>query len=427
MSAVLPQQINYTEPMSSLSPDAQSIEIACSPSNGQTFQQGSQIYCDFVSRGFLIPDSLFIRYNLNITLGAAGTASSIIGCPVYAPFSRVDVLVGSQTIDTIQSYNLLMHMMSNCTLDVAQKYGRQQGFGYLNSTGTVALEDLDGRYIGNTATTVPSNHSAPFMCVLSNSEKLIPLFAMPAVRVVLTLDSLTNFSTFTFAAGSSYTISNFELVYKIVDLGGNVQEIVRNMGDKIYIKSQSFSCATNSLATGTQGYVELVYNQRYASVKALLAINGCTGSANYQNKNFDSVDITNNNGEYSFMLGGVVYPQKALSTLTNKAGILEELRQAFGSIYDKTNAMSINSVEWNMTSTGSTTAVNYPGKFYVGVSTEKLGSNSLLTGVSTENSPISYRVSLGTATGQVHNITLIVNYDALWEIDFVNRQVSLKV
>jgi hypothetical protein len=66
------------------------------------------------------------------------------------------------------------------------------------------------------------------------------------------------------------------------------------------------------------------------------------------------------------------------------------------------------------------------GKFYIGTSTEKLSSDSLLTGISTQNSPISYRISLGSSTGQAHLITLVANYDALFEVDTVNRQVAVK-
>lgn len=435
MSIVLPQSINYSEQLSALPSDTQSIEIACSPSNGQTFScigGGQQIYLDLVSRGFLIPDSMYIRYTAQTT--SSTNASAIVGCPVYTPFQRLDVIVGSQTIDTIQNYNILMHMISNCTLDVAQKYGRQTGFGY--STGATAnIEDLDGKSVG---TSLTYSVSAPLMSVLSNSDKLIPLFAMPSIRVVLTLDSSTNFGTGTVAVGgatptgnvlTAFNINNFELVYKIVDFGGNVQEMVRGMGDKIYIKSQSFSTASNILPSGSQGYVELIYNQRYASIKALLASFGCSG-VQYANRNFDSIDGTNGNAEYSFMLGGVVYPQKPLNTSTNRAGILESLRQAFGSIYDKTNCMAINNTEFTIAATAATTTAitsyQVPGKFYVGVSTEKLGS-SLLTGVSTENSPISIRCTLGTATAITHNVMLVVNYDALWEIDIANRQVSLKV
>jgi hypothetical protein len=262
------------------------------------------------------------------------------------------------------------------------------------------------------------------MSILSNSEKLIPLFAMPQIRIVLTMDAIANcFNIATGGAVTAFTLSNLELCYKVVDMGGQVEDMVRSMGDKIYIKSQSFSCASQTLASGSTGYNELVFNQRYASVKSLYAING--GTTIGANKAFDSTDITTNNGDYSFSVGGVIYPQRPISSLVNRAGALMELKSATGSIYDKSNSFAFNSVEYAAVSATVTTA-QAMGKYFIGTSLEKLNSDSLLTGISTQNSPISYRISLGSATGQAHLITLVANYDALFEVDTVNRQVAVK-
>ncbi len=107
-------------------------------------------------------------------------------------------------------------------------------------------------------------------------------------------------------------------------MGVNVEEMIRGMGDKIYIKSQSFASSSNTLAASNAGSYELIYNQRYASIKSIFAILGnSTG-----NKQFDSVDISSSNGEFSFSCGGVIYPSKPLNSKTNKAGILQELRSA---------------------------------------------------------------------------------------------------
>jgi hypothetical protein len=422
MSVVLPQSINYAEGLPSLPDATTQIPIAASPVNGAAFTPGSQVQFDLVNRGFLVPDSMYLSYNGTMTMTAAQT--NLIGCPVYTPINRLDVQIGSQTVDTIQNYNNVMNMLSNTTLDVAQKFGLQSAFGYNNSTTAApSLDLLDSRDFGATAGTFPWQVSAPLMSVLSNAERLLPLFAMPQVRITLTLDAIANI--FTAPAGvSAVSFSNFELRYKIVDMGGAVEQMVLSMGDKIYVKSQSFSSSSNSLASGSTGYIELIYNQRYASVKSLFAINGCTAAATV-NRAFDSVDIGTNNAEYSFAVGGVIYPQRALSSLVNRAGILQELRSALGSVYDRNNAFAISSVEF-LYNSGSTTTAAAPGKFYVGTSVEKLNSDSLLTGISTQNSPISYRISTGTATAQVHTITLVVNYDALFEIDTVNRQTALK-
>jgi hypothetical protein len=423
MSVVLPQSVNYADSLPSLPDNTQQIPVVASPVNGQTFTSGSQIQFDLLNRGFLVPDSMYLRYTTTVTNTGAFQVYQI-GCPAYNPFNRLDVQVGSQTVDTIQSYNVLMNMLTNVTLDVAQKYGLQSGFGYLNNTTVPSLEQLDARDLGAVATTQSYSLGAPLMSILSNSDKLIPLFAMPQIRIVLTMDSIA--SCFNIASGgavTAFTLSNLELCYKVIDMGGNVEDMVRSMGDKIYIKSQSFSCASQTLGSGSSGYNELVFNQRYASVKGLFAING--GTTIGANKAFDSTDVTTGNGEYSFSIGGVIYPQKPISSLINRAGALMELKSATGSIFDKSNAFAINSVEFSANSATATTA-QAMGKFFIGTSTEKLNSDSLLTGISTQNSPISYRISTGTATGQAHLITLVVNYDALWEVDTVNRQVAVK-
>jgi len=433
MSVILPSSVNYRESLPSLPEGCQQINVASSPINNQTFSPGDQIIFDFLNRGFLIPDSIYISYRWTATLSNGTNTPQLIGCPVYTPFNRLDLQIGSMTVDSIQNYNVVMNMLSNLTLSVSDKYGLQSAFGYNKADGTSAvpsLEELDGRTIITGAANLTGSFSAPLMSLLSNSEKLIPLFAMPQVRLILTHESLgvmfrqdgTNI-----VSPASWQLSNVELRYKIVDMGGNVEEMVRGMGDKIYIKSQSFASSANTLLGGSTGSNELIYNMRFASVKSIFAINGST--SNNSNGRFDSVDLTSNNGEYSFLVGGIQYPQKPLSALTNKAGILQELRTAMGSVYDKNNSFAINTLEFSQVSTtpGATNTVICPAKCYIGTSLEKLNSNSLLTGISTQNSPISYRITTGTSIGAANStVTLVVNYDALIEVDLMNRQCSVK-
>ena len=421
MSIVLPTSVNYKESLPTLPEGTQQINVSANPINGQNFNQGQQIYFDLLNRGFLVPDSMYIAYNYASTnlVGA-----ELIGCPVYTSFSRLDVQIGSQIVDSMLNYNVMMNMLSNLTLSVGEKYGLQSSFGYYNSTGVPNLEQLDGRILTVNET---GSFAGPLTSILSNSEKLIPLFAMPQIRIILTIDSLTNMFTSTIAP-TGWTLSNVELRYKVIDMGGNVEEIIRGMGEKIYIKSQSFASSTNMLAAATAaGGYDLIYNQRFASVKSIFAIMG--GGVAGANKQFDSFDLTQNTGDYSFNIGGVQYPQRPLSSRVNRAGIMQELRTAVGSIFDKNNSFSINSIEWSYNGgTGSNATVTTPGKFYIGCSTEKLNSNSLLTGISTQNSPISFRINTGAASigANSSTITLVINYDALIEVDLINRQCSVK-
>ena len=77
---------------------------------------------------------------MKITAGAA-QATVILGCPVYAPFARIETYINSQQVDSVQDYNVVAHSWSNLFLGVNEKYGNQFGFGYDNTTGTMDKQD----------------------------------------------------------------------------------------------------------------------------------------------------------------------------------------------------------------------------------------------------------------------------------------------
>jgi len=421
MALVLPSSIDYKQSLPALPDSAQQINVAASPVNGASFTPGQQIQFDLLNRGFLVPDSMYISYSWAVTKGAAADDVAFFrATPAYGVFNRLDCQIGSQTVDTIQNYGLVMHMLVNTQMTVADKYGMQFGYGYGPAAGGVpSLEQLDGRGLP-AAVSATGSFSVPLVSLLSNAEKLIPLFAMPQIRLTLTVDSLANIFNTVALGVTGLTLTNVELRYKCCDMGGAVENIVLGMGDKLYIKTQSFSCSSQTLPA-TIGYNELIFNSRFASVKSLFAVNGSASVNGF----YDSIDLTSNNGSYSFSVGGVNYPQKEISTATAKAQALMELRSAVGSIFDKNNSMSINSIEFSYIP-GQATTATAPGKFFVATSTEKLNSDSLLTGVSTQNSPISYRINTGTTTAAASTVSLIVNYDALLEVDTMSRQASVK-
>ena len=118
---------------------------------------------------------------------------------------------------------------------------------------------------------------------------------------------------------------------------------------------------------------------------------------------------------------------------------MQELRKSQGELYDPTNAMSINTIEFSYTdaivglaNAGATpTTLIQPGKFIIGIDTCKLGSGSthnLLNGTSSQNSPIiNVLMNLTAATLAARNLNLVIKYDALVEFDPATRMLSAKV
>ena len=81
----LPNSVNYSTPIPSLPDNATKYSVALQPVNGSSFLAGGQqIIFQFANRGFLIPDSVYLRYKCAIVNGA--TASAMLGTPVYTPF-----------------------------------------------------------------------------------------------------------------------------------------------------------------------------------------------------------------------------------------------------------------------------------------------------------------------------------------------------
>lgn len=419
MSVALPYSMDYTQQHLSLPENITSTNVTLNPVNGATFSPSSVIIFDFLNRGFIDPQTIYLRYKWAVT---TATGAEMIGTPVYTPFVRLETLIGSTVVESQNQYNQNCHLLVNLTTDVASKYGMQNAYGYTGNTGVTSLADMDGR-------TMIANETGSFSGLLpgllSNCEKMIPAFAMSQIRVQLTMDSLANMFAVlaTPINPTAFTLSNVELCYTMVDAGPAVENMVRSLGT-FYIKSQSIANSSVSLANATTGSISLVYNQRLASVKSAYVLFTGTSTASL-NKWADFYDPTSSNGELNINVGGIQYPQRPLSTLNNKNGILQFLRNATGSIYDKSNTLSINSLEWNRQG-NDTTTTKEPAKMIFGINLEKVHTPALLTGISTQNSAITVQLSTSTATAQTHTVNLLLAFDALIEVDTATRMVSVK-
>lgn len=437
MSVILPKELMYSDSLPVLPSGVQNLEQTLSPVNGSSFScatAGSVVQWDLPARGYLVPDSVYIKYKYAIT--SAGECK-IRGTPIYSPLQKIEVLLGSQTVENIPNYNVVSNMLTNLTLNVAQKYGLQSSYGYRVDGDVVPnMESFDGRHCEQNEI---GSLSAPLPCILSNAEKLVPLGMMPTVRIQLTLDSVANIfapasvaivadavagtqASVATVVPTDFVISDFLLCYTMIDFGPEVDRMIMSMGEKILIKSQSFTNSSSTLASGTIGAVELVFSQRLASIKSLFLHNSSTSI----NGIFDAFEISTS-GDYQFNIAGKYFPPRPINaSLASKTGILMELKKACGSLADKTNNFSINSVEFGRV-LGTASSVVAPAKCYIGVNTEILPSNSvLLSGTSTQNSPITVRMNITTATASIVSCSLIACYDAIIEVEPENKNAIIR-
>ena len=163
----LPNQLDYSQSISEL-PECQNYEVCLTPTTGAgSYSPGGVIKFDFQNRGFIDGSSITLRYKYTVT---SAVGAEIIGTPAYTPFLRLETLIGSQVVESINQYNQVAGFLyMNTSFDQAMKYGVQPSMGYLNNTGVPTLEQLDGRVcvVNETGT-----FSCPLVGLLSSSPSL---------------------------------------------------------------------------------------------------------------------------------------------------------------------------------------------------------------------------------------------------------------
>jgi hypothetical protein len=441
----LPKLVDYSTPLATLPDSTVNYLVTSTPTNASTFKAGSTIIVDLNNvPGFLDPASLSFRYKYTATSASKSSLTvaqnfGIVGCPAYSPFLRVDILANSAVVESINNYNSVATMLTNLTLGVSEKLGQEFSLGFAGPNGDADMSnqnDTDGVVLASaaanasiTAQDVSSFVSAPLIgCSLAYAEKLVPLDYVNW-RIQLTLDSLANIgSNLTSDVPlSDYTISNFELVYNQIQFPSNVNQQIKMANPKIRIKTKSFGVGAQPISAGSTGTINLYYNLRYASIRSLFLMCGGTNTTNSANKLMDAIDPTSANGSIQFYCNGTAIPQNPLSSLNNRAGILNELRRAMGSIYERSNSMAIGASEF-LIKPDTPSSIVIPAKFYVGVNCQKLTESQdyMFSGISSANSQINVIINTGTAipANSSLNALLIASYDAIYEIDTLTRQMN---
>ena len=424
--AQLPKELNYIEGMASIPDTTRTIRMVVAPSNVPTASSSQQIIFDLPdSNGYIVPGTLKINYKASVTTDASDVY--VKGVPAYTFFNRCDTFVqqGSQMIEGIAQYGALCDKLYATKLTMSHKLGNAVGLGLLDDATAPTNVNLNGRVLANGANSF--SMSAPLGCIISNCDKLVP--ARCGFRIVLTTDDKGQIFV-PAANATAFSLSNIELAYDMVEFNSpEIDAAVMGMNDgQVVLKSQSYSLTSQSLASGANGTQTLTFNNRFSSIKSLLAMFGGSGADQVGGSYYDSVDITSGQGSFVYEIGGKQYPERPLSAANNKAAIFSALADCWGgnshALYNE--SMSILPVEFSMEEATTTTAAT-PGRFYFGQNVERLQTSAMVTGVSSLNTAINLRIDLPTATTLSHQVSLVCLYDSILTIDLMSKQASVRV
>ena len=424
----LPKELQYNK-YYKLPKSVQCISLATNALNN-TAGPGEKLEFDFVSRGKMVPNTLWLEYEL-VPTGQTVSGALIRGIPFFAPFSQSRILIGSQGFDDQQSYNAICSALVDLKMTTSQKYAHARNLG-LSLTN-------DLLYGGLTSTTgVKLDLAGPLPNMLSNASNQIPLAWMPQVRLQLTLAQVSEIFQVLAATSlpTNYSVINAVMHYDIIEYGEDYdREILSSMLDEngmLNIKTMSYSTSAQVISIGSSGNIEYVFNTRFGSIKSLFAFFPPGGSLSAWQQ-FESFDPTSSSGEISVSVAGRRVNERALSTSVNKnAGIPELVLALNGSQNILSATFHINYEGWTLNNGATSinaTPTSYPtqyGSFLYGCNCEKLSSNEvLLSGISTESSPISVNLNFSTATTATQSVRLTILYDAIIQISPSNKSCQI--
>jgi hypothetical protein len=441
--AALPKEIQYNKPMASLPMDTTMNNITVRPSNSQVFSLGGEIVqFDLPAHSFLVPSSMTLRGRIKISAATgAAVQAHISGVPAASWIQRVETIVGGALLESVNDYGRLYNMIGQTKIDYATKAGLMTELAYgANAQVDPTFSNLNGRTLEVPDTNTTGAQDIPFAlplgCLLSSCSELIPLGHMGGVRIQITTAQLVDFITGTLGTtGGVFTVENLELNFNLVDFGAGMDSVVRSMADQngdLVLRSQGWNVSNVNWPANTgANAATYIYNVRLSSIKSLVLQGTGEAKDSANLGKYDAVRAAGNTGSTQFFVANRPFPPTPLRE-ANNAAVMSALRQAFGEAHDVYSSnIAIPQKQWVGIAdliSGTASTVATPAAHFVGVNTEKLSTNQvMMSGESSQLSPINVRLDTSEATNAAATLTLFACYDALISLNLPTRMVAVRV
>lgn len=422
--SVLPKEVNYA--VAQVPPSVRGESFVAVPQNGSSFTEGQQIQLALVqnSGSYFVAGSGYLTFTIKATSHATED-NYLLGIPAASVFSRSDLFINSQNVESIANYGALVNTLFHGKMNIAQKAGLSYPFGVSLTSGDATK--VDSRLLAGGDGAQSISVSVPLCNLLQNCEKMIPL-DMGEFRLLLTVDNLLNISCKSDGTTSSLTafsITDVEYHYDCVVFDAQTDALIKGsqvdaQGD-LYIKTESYQTSQSVVASGQQGSLELPFANSLTSIKSL--ITNFTRSDRY--KQFASYDITAG-GQVSWSIAGQPFPPRPIDLLNHRSSAVME---TIGALHgNKANpaytncAYSANNFRDVAVVQGSDD-VRDLSKATFGCSTEKIDGSYMLTGVSSMNSNSTVKLNIASATPVACNVLMIFDHDAILKYNPATNQV----
>jgi hypothetical protein len=228
--------------------------------------------------------------------------------------------------------------------------------------------------------------------------------------------------------GSSYTLTNLELVVDYIEFEGVSLEAVYQYAPPsgpVYCHGSTYKCYTDSITTGTDGFYTHILPHRSLSVKQVLSATHLSTIANGGDA-FGRVFPYGADGSLSagLSIGGQKWPQKPITTVAEAFTELQKSQHSFNSLLMNGSISSTEYAKWLNTTTNSSA-----DKAVLGFDTEiydKKGS-TIVNGQNWTGLNVFLEGEVGLSTGAALSAPLNRNTFVLFDVIYVYSDGVLSV
>ena len=390
---------------------SRSLRTEVVPSNGNSFNMNNTIIFDLpsnVSNTFWDAQSSYVRLNFK---NNDGHYVDFEGGGFPTCIRRIEMLLGGQTLCSIDSYNVLYQMMFD--LDTAEQFRTNAGARLFGSSATAAGERV--------ATTASRDVCFPLaLTPIVQSSKYWPLFGREPLRIRIELDTAKR-GLIAEDAGledSNIVISEVALVMYQLELGNDVMSQVASASGGMmrlampsYQHHQATLAATSSSVAATLGYSMSSLNRILVAqrLSAVTATNVTIGNRSQCNLTQANVKI-----------GGVQYPQIAIKDRNDQGA--EVLAEALVSQRALLSWGHDSSIE-----IGAGFAANEPtgtnnantGHFLLDIDLEsqRVDAGSLVAGVNCIGQVVQFEATYDAGVTAAHVLDIYAEYTIMAQLD----------
>ena len=424
--------------------NGRSYRCSIPPTNASTFAPASMIVLYIPARRncFLDPQQTYLR----LTVQNPDTAQNnyfnldaLGSCFI----NRIDVFSGSNLLETIQSYNVLMNAIVDLNMNGATRSAASAMYGTVDYYNSTSIPRQGGKIgLGKQYTVCIPIISGIFGIL---AEKYLPLHSLADdIRIEITLEQndLAVCYAAAYGAGLNWKIINCELEATIVELQQDGMEMINSVtpfDQPIYLHASTYRHYVSTLQASA-GQQTFLVPARFASLKSLWCLPRRSTEVSNVFAYSLSSRVNPNIASYWWRIGSLLVPQKPVNLINanSTGGYAEgyaECMRAMHSLNNASYGSSIGSYQfqvadaadpvvgdggtYNGVTVGSTGAGSYANGFIICQELETFCQRGdvLLSGMNTLGSQVFFECSINTAPGTTYTLDFYAYADVIYVLE----------